>query len=756
MPSISFDTNNLIFSLQGYNVSSFIGIDTDGGLRHYYTGRKVETFTNPSYVMTHNPRVFAACPDENDPAFSESDVPMVYPGWGRGDLRYPALHIRHHDGNTISSLKYAAHRIESGKPELSGLPATYCEKSDECTTLTITLRDNVNKIEVDLLFTVFSNVSAIARSTLVRNTSEHSIEILNAQSMAIDFLDSDFELLSLRGAWAREFEMQSRQLQQGVTSVHSNSGNSGHFFNPFIALKRPDSNEFQGDVYGFSLVYSGNFLAHTEVSAYDQTRVMMGINPHNFRWQLSPGESFQTPEAVMVYSSDGMNGMSQNFHHLYRTRLARGKWKSTPRPSQANNWEATYFNFNEEKIINFAEHCKRHGVGRMTMDDGWFGCRNDDTSSLGDWVVDENKFPKGLKSLADSVRDKGVEFGIWVEPEMFNKDSNLYRSHPDWMLHTAGHPASHGRNQYILDLGREEVTEYLYNCLEQVFAATKTTFVKWDMNRHMTEVGSAVLNSDQQQEAAHRYILGLYKLLERLFKRFPEIVWENCASGGGRLDPGMLYYMPETWTSDNTDAADRLHIQYGASLVYPISSIVNQVSPAPNHQVGRSTPFAFRNAVALFGSMGYICDITSLSDEERQIAKHYLDIWGKYNSLIFNGQFWRLSPPTNTRFVSWAVIDDAGENGLLAIFKQRARAAAAYEYIKLCGLKNNSLYRVKMLSEPSVRYRMADGKKIPWPYADHDAIYSGAELMNLGFALPPEFVHDGDYKEFIYSVTLVN
>ncbi|MFA0088200.1 alpha-galactosidase [Vibrio sp. 10N.261.51.F12] len=755
MLSITFDQERRIFALHGNGFSSFMGIDVDEGLRHLYSGKSLAHWSDPSYVITHHPRVTAACAEAGNLSVSESDVPMVYPGWGRGDLRFPALQINHFDGNSISSLKYLSHSIEAGKPALDGLPAVYSNADSECQTLIITLRDAHNGIEVDLLFTVFENFNALARSTRVRNTSEQSAQIMNVQSLALDFVDADFEMMSLHGAWAREFEMQSRPLQKGVMSVHSNSGNSGHFFNPFMALKRPNSDEFQGDVFGFSLIYSGNFLAQTEVSAFDQTRVLMGINPHNFSWKLEPGQDFQSPEAIMVFSDSGLNGMSQTFHRLYRTRLARGQWSDKPRLTQANNWEATYFNFNEEKIVDFAKHCKRLGVGRMTMDDGWFGSRNDDTSSLGDWYVDQSKFPKGLEHLGEAVRNEGVDFGIWVEPEMFNQDSNLYREHADWMLNAVGYPPSHGRNQYILDMGRPEVVEYLYEALEKVFAATKTTFVKWDMNRYMTEVGSGILPACQQQESAHRYILGLYELLERLVRRFPDIVWENCASGGGRFDPGMTHYMPETWTSDNTDAADRLTIQYGASMVYPLSTLVNQISPAPNHQVGRVTPFAFRSAVAMFGSMGYICDITTLSDEERDIAQYYLDLWQQYSPLIFEGDYWRLSDPTQSRYAAWAVIDSAKENGILAVFKQRARASAGYQFIKLHGLDSSRSYRVKMLSKPSVTYQIFDGKKRPWPFADHDRVYTGAELMQIGFAMPPELVHDGDYKEFIYSINAV-
>ncbi|MDE6357509.1 MAG: alpha-galactosidase, partial [Eubacteriales bacterium] len=439
--------------------------------------------------------------------------------------------------------------------------------------------------------------------------SNEKFVLTNAMSFSVDLPDYKYEMIELTGAWSRERNVKTRKLEHGTQGIYSMRGCSSGNYNPFIALKRFNTDEFSGEVYGFSLVYSGNFLAQVDVDTYDVARVTLGINPNNFNWTLNNGEEFQTPEVVSVYSDKGLNKMSQTYHTLYRTRLARGYWRDRERPILVNNWEATYFDFNEEKIISLAEKAKELGIELLVLDDGWFGKRNDDTSSLGDWYVNLEKLPNGISGLSKKITDMGISFGLWIEPEMVNKDSDLYRAHPEYMLATPNRNISHGRNQYILDFSKKEVIDYIYTMLEKVISESKISYIKWDMNRCMSEVFSSGMDSEYQGKVMHKYILGVYDLYERLISKFPEILFESCASGGARFDPGMLYYAPQCWTSDNTDAIERLKIQYGTSMVYPLSSIGSHVSAIPNHQVFRNTPIETRANVAYFGTFGYELDL---------------------------------------------------------------------------------------------------------------------------------------------------
>ena len=435
-------------------------------------------------------------------------------------------------------------------------------------------------------------------------------------SLNLDLPDKDYVWMQLSGAWSRERYVKNRILEQGITAIDSMRGNSSHEHNPFMVLKRPNAGETSGEVIGFSLIYSGNFRMQAEVDTHDVTRITVGINPDRFDWKLEPGEEFQTPEAVMVYSDQGLNKMSQTFHRLYAKRLARGYWRDRPRPILNNNWEATYFNFTEDRLVQIASKAKECGVELFVLDDGWFGQRNDDHAGLGDWVANPERLPNGIKGLSERIEAMGIKFGLWFEPEMTNKDSDLYRAHPDWILHTPGRNASHGRYQYVLDFSRKEVVEYIYEMMAKILSEAKVSYIKWDMNRSITECYSVALPADRQGEVFLRYILGVYDLYERLTSEFQEVLFESCSSGGGRFDPGMLYYAPQGWTSDDSDAIERLKIQYGTSLCYPISSMGSHVSVIPNHQVFRKTPLHTRANVAYFGTFGYELDLNSLKEEE--------------------------------------------------------------------------------------------------------------------------------------------
>ena len=458
-------------------------------------------------------------------------------------------------------------------------------------------------------------------------------------------------------------------LEQGIQAVDSRRGNSSHEHKPFLVLKRPHTTEHQGEAIGFSLVYSGNFRMQAEVDTHDVTRVTAGIKPAGFDWKLDIGERFQTPEAVMVYSNEGLNGMSQAFHRLYRSRLARGYWRDRVRPILNNNWEATYFDFTEDRLVEIASKAKECGVELFVLDDGWFGERSSDRAGLGDWYANKKRLPRGIKGLAERIEALGMKFGLWFEPEMVNKDSDLYRLHPDWILQTPGRSVSHGRYQYVLDFSRKEVVDCIYEMMAKLLAEARISYIKWDMNRSITECYSAALPADRQGEVFHRYILGVYDLYERLTSNFPEVRFESCASGGGRFDPGILYYAPQGWASDDSDAVERLKIQYGTSMCYPISSIGAHVSVTPNHQVFRNTPLHTRANVAYFGTFGYELDLNKLTDEEIEQVKSQISFMKEYREIIQFGTFYRLKSPFENNETIWQVVSEDKKTSLVGWYR---------------------------------------------------------------------------------------
>ena len=543
-----------------------------------------------------------------------------------------------------------------------------------------------------LLYTIFSKGSAIARSAYICNEGEKVLHLQTMMSLNLDLPDKDYVWMQLSGAWSRERYVKNRILEQGITAIDSMRGNSSHEHNPFMVLKRPNAGETSGEVIGFSLIYSGNFRMQAEVDTHDVTRITVGINPDRFDWKLEPGEEFQTPEAVMVYSDQGLNKMSQTFHRLYAKRLARGYWRDRPRPILNNNWEATYFNFTEDRLVQIASKAKECGVELFVLDDGWFGQRNDDHAGLGDWVANPERLPNGIKGLSERIEAMGIKFGLWFEPEMTNKDSDLYRAHPDWILHTPGRNASHGRYQYVLDFSRKEVVEYIYEMMAKILSEAKVSYIKWDMNRSITECYSVALPADRQGEVFHRYILGVYDLYERLTSEFPEVLFESCSSGGGRFDPGMLYYAPQGWTSDDSDAIERLKIQYGTSLCYPISSMGSHVSVIPNHQVFRKTPLHTRANVAYFGTFGYELDLNSLKEEEIAEVKEQIIFMKKYRKLFQFGDFYRLKSPFEGNETIWMVVSEDKKTAIVGYYRTLNGVNQAYSRIKLQGLDPDMLY----------------------------------------------------------------
>ena len=710
---ILFDEQTKIFHLKAKNTSYVIQVKDGGYLTHLYWGKKVNQY-NQSNKVRYWDRGFSPNPIASDRTFSLDTLPQEYPQYGNTDFRTPAYQIQLENGSTISDLRYMSHKIVKGKPKLENLPSTYVESELEAETLEITLVDEVIHLKVKLLYTAYKDFDVITRSAQIINEGAASIKLLKAASMNVDFRHNQFELISLYGAHERERFINRTGLRYGLQSIDSRRGTSSHQQNPFLALVSEGASETSGDVYGVNLVYSGNFEASVEVDQFDCTRLTMGINHFDFAWMLESNESFQTPEVVMVYSSEGLGQMSRTFHKLYQSRLCRGKFRDESRPILINNWEATYFDFDEEKILDIAQKGKKLGMELFVLDDGWFGKRDDDNSSLGDWFVDKNKLPNGLETLVEKVRNLDMQFGLWFEPEMVSENSDLFREHPDWCIHVPNRPKSTGRNQLILDFSRKDVCDEIIARISEVLSSAPITYVKWDMNRHMTEIGSATLPPERQREVAHRYVLGLYRVMEEITMKFPDVLFESCSGGGGRFDPGMLYYMPQTWTSDNTDAISRLKIQYGTSLVYPISSMGSHVSDVPNHQLNRTTSIDIRGHVAMSGNLGYELDLTKLNGDEQRAVVDQVNYYKGIRPLVQFGDFYRLLSPFDGNETAWMFVAPNKKEAIFAHFKVLDEGNSPFINVKLQGLDPDRQYEIIELEE----------------------IYGGDELMSVGLNIP--------------------
>lgn len=729
---IIYNEKSREFHLYNNKISYIINVLRNNQIGQLYFGKRIIHRESFEHLLEMKQRPMTSYLYEGDYNFSLEYIKQEYPSYGTTDYRYPAFEIEQKNGSRISNFEFETYRIYSGKPKLEGLPATYTENDNEAETLEITLVDKLINLKMILIYSVFESESAIARSVRFENNGSEDCFINCAMSMSLEFPDCDYEMLQLSGAWGRERFPKYRKLEMGVMSVGSIRGNSSHNHNPFIALKRQNTDEFQGEAIGLSLIYSGNFIASIEVNTHEITRVMTGINPHNFKWNLKKNEKFQTPEAVVVYTDEGLNGMSTTFHNLYRKRLARGYWRDKARPIIINNWEGTYFNFTEEKLLTMAKCAKEDGIELFVLDDGWFGKRNDDFCGLGDWFVNKDKLPDGIIGLSKKIEDMGLKFGLWFEPEMVNKNSILFEKHPDWIIETPQRSTSHGRNQFVLDFSKNEVVECIYDMMSEILSSAKISYVKWDMNRSITECYSKFLDSSQQGEVFHRYILGVYSLYEKLINTFPNILFESCASGGGRFDAGMLYYAPQCWTSDDTDAIERLKIQYGTSYAYPLSSMAAHVSAVPNAQVYRNTPIETRANVAYFGEFGYELDITKLSKEEHEIIKKQTEFYKKYRELFMKGNFYRLLSPFESNIAAWMVVSEDKKQAIVGYYKILNDVNSPFRRLKLKGLDKSLLYKINELSKS---------------YGD--------ELMNCGIitsdASSGEISVDGEHCQDYYS-----
>ena len=704
---------NHVFTLQ--TKSSTYQMKEEGGfLFHNYYGPVIGD-VDMSYLVCPMDRGFSGQPQEIvDRRFSLDTRLLEYSAYGTGDYRDYCLHAVYEDGSHVTDLRFVSYEVKEGKYALEGLPAMY-QGEEKAETLEITLRDEYKNLEVVLYYSVFEDLDVITRACKIVNQSKEQVRLLRAYSMGLDFDNKDMDMLHFYGRHAMERKMERSPLQHGFQGVESRRGYSSHQQNPFVILCKQDANEEYGWCYGASFAYSGNFSIQAEVSQMDLTRLTVGIQDTQFEFHLEPGESFTAPEVILSFSENGLGQLSRNYHKAIRHNLCRGKYKTERRPVLINNWEATYFDFTPEKLVAIAKDAKELGIEMLVMDDGWFGKRDSDYSGLGGWFVNEKKLKGGLKNLVEEVNKAGMKFGIWFEPEMISEDSDLYRAHPDWALTVPGRSFTRARHQLVLDFSREDVRTYIFDRMCEILESANIEYVKWDANRHLTDVWSAKLPADRQGEVFHRYILGLYDFLEKLTQRFPNLLIEGCSGGGGRFDAGMMYYHPQIWCSDDTDAIERLDIQYGTSFGYPISTVGSHVSVCPNHQTGRSVSMKTRGIVAMAGTFGYELDITRLSQEEKDMVKIQVEEFKKYYSLIQQGDYYRLTDDgRKSPYVAWEFAAEDGTEALLNVVTLRVRAYAMPYTVRINGLKPEAVYEVE-----------GTGEK-----------YSGAALINGGYLLP--------------------
>lgn len=661
-------------------------------LEHLYYGNAITHREDFSYLIEREVRP-SNNQIEGDLTTSLEHIKQEMPAFGTTDFRYPGIEIIYPDGNRITRFEYQDYEVYQGKKEVPGLPTTFANK-DDAETLVVLSKDVYSGLLLKQIYTIFENYPIITRRNEIVNSDDQPLTLGQIVSMNLDIPTDNLDLIHLNGAWARETQLERNKVMKGVQSISSTRGASSHVHNPFMALCSPDTTEHNGDVIGLSLIYSGNFRGQVEVDSYGISRVQMGINPYQFKWVLTKGVTFETPETVMVYSKNGLNGMSQVFHDFYQNHLVNPIWAYKKRPILVNNWEATYFNFDENKILDIAKNAAELGMELFVLDDGWFGKRDDDTSSLGDWFVDKEKIPNGLPKLSEEIHNLGLQFGLWFEPEMISKGTNLYEKHPDWLI---GHPdkrISHGRNQFVLDFSRKEVVDNIFQQMTKIIDSTKIDYLKLDMNRYISEAFSTNAQINNQGELSHRYILGVYDLYNRLVTTYPDILIESCAGGGGRFDPALLYYAPQTWASDDTDAIERLKIQYGASMVYPLATIGSHVSDIPNHQVARMTSLKTRGDVATFGTFGYELDITKLSEHEKNQVKEQIYQFKQHQELVQNGVFYRLLNPFSSNEVAWMVVSKDRKEALVGYYQILAKPNPKYERIKLKGLQHDVKYKI--------------------------------------------------------------
>ena len=733
MTSLISVSDDLTFALSNVHFSYVFRVSPEGILEHLHYGGSL---SDPLKVARHHRRTLrhVASTFQGGKHYSLSDTPQEYPSFGTSDYRFPAVHGRNADGNTIFSLHYVKHRIVQEKPKIKNLPSS---RGGGSATLVITLQDKLHRLRVELSYTIWKDHGVLSRAVRFKNLSDQEIQLQHAFSSALDLPAGEYEIQHFHGTWAREFNEERIAVPQGRFVADSARGTSSAAHNPYVAVLQKGATESYGRCYGTTLVYSSNFAIHVEKGEFEDVRVLAGINPFNFHWRLKPGKGFSTPEALHAYSGQGLRGLSHHWHDFIRDKITPERFKDTPRPTYLNTWEAAYFDVDENKVLELADKANDIGVDMLVLDDGWFEGRQDDTSSLGDWRADKARFPSGIPDLAAKVKAKGLKFGIWFEPEMVNPRSQLFEDHPDWILHVPGRVSSLGRNQLTLDLSRSEVQDYLFNEIDAILSCGDIDYVKWDMNRNMTEVGSAALPRNRQRETSHRYILGLYKLLDRLVEKHPHVLFENCASGGNRFDLGMLSYMPQGWISDMCDPIGRLSIVGGASYLFPLDVMAAYIGPSPNHQNGRVSSIRTRFMAGAFCSArGVSLSEAEIEDNEADIIQ-YMKFAKDTAGDMIGGRFDRVKNTGNE--IAWQYTSKDENTVYLAYFHILSAPNLPFRRTRLVGLN------------PTATYRLEDGKS---------ELYGGDMLMESGMPMPQvstgekaphvRYMPDGDFSSHIF------
>ncbi len=718
---IVYSKSDRTFTIQTKNTTYQMQVDPYGFLLHLYYGKKTDG-SCMDYLLTYYDRGFSGNPFDagDDRTYSMDALPQEYPSYGTGDYRSTALIVENADGSTACDLRYRSHHIFNGKYKIPGLPAVYADET-ESQTLEIVMEDAVTGVEVTLQYGVLPDYDVITRSEKIVYRGEGKICIRKAQSACLDFVQGKYDLLTFYGRHAMERTMQREPVTHGSHVIGSVRGTSSHQYNPMMILADENTTDQYGNCYAMSFVYSGNFKGETLKDQFGQTRALMGLQDEMFSYPLAEGETFYTPEVLLTFSGSGMNLLSQNLHRCIRQHICRGKYKESVRPVLVNSWEASYFDFDGDTLYELAKEAKHAGIDMLVLDDGWFGKRDDDNSGLGDWFVNEKKLGGTLGDLIKKINDLGVKFGIWVEPEMISEDSDLYREHPDWALTIPGRNPVYARNQLVLDFSRKEVVDHIFDQICKVLDQGNIEYVKWDMNRSLMDVFSR--GTEDQGRVMYDYVLGLYDFLERIVTRYPNLLIEGCSGGGGRFDAGMMYYTPQIWCSDNTDALDRLQIQYGTSFGYPVSAVGSHVSAVPNHQTGRITSLHTRGVVAMAGTFGYELNLGKLSEEEKQEIRLQVEEYRKFAPLIQTGLYYRLSDPAREEYAAWAFVSEDQKEVLLNVVLQEIHGNMTVNYVKLQGLKCSAIYR-----------DTETGK-----------IYNGAALMEAGIPMPVEM---GEFKAY--------
>lgn len=701
-----------IFNLETKNTLYQMKVDRFGVLNHLWYGEKTDCCMD--YLLDYPDAGFSGniYEAENERTYSLNTLPQEYSTSGVGDFRISAISVTHEDGSNALDLRVREYQIKKGKYEIPGLPAVYA-KEDEAETLEIILKDTATEAEVILKYGVFEKEDVITRSVVVKNSGKTPIVINKVHSMCLDIPYGDWEWMHFYGRHTMERQAERVPVLHGISESSSSRGTSSHHQNPAVLLCEKDCTETNGHCIGAALMYSGGFQAQVEKDQLEQLRLVMGIHPDTFEWTLEAGEAFYTPEVILSCSTTGFAKLSQNFHHIIRNHVCRGTYQLSSRPVLINNWEATYFEFNEEKILNIARQASKLGIDMMVLDDGWFGKRDDDCSGLGDWFVNEKKLNGGLKALVEKINAMGMKFGLWFEPEMVSEDSDLYRNHPDWAIQIPGRKPMRSRYQLVLDMSNPEVVDYLYGVMSAILRENHIEYVKWDMNRSISDWYTATLSRGRQMEMPHRYVLGLYELLEKLTSEFPDVLFEGCSGGGGRFDAGMMYYCPQIWCSDDTDAHERTFIQYGTSFFYPTSTVGSHVSAVPNHQTGRITSIETRGVVAMAGSFGYELDLNQLSEEEKTVVAKQVTHYKEYQSLIYNGDYYRLANPFEDGMSAWSWISEDKKTILVQGVLFRAKPNVLRKTLRLMGLEAKKNYKI----------------------AGTEEVYTGVALMSGGVLL---------------------